>query len=111
MAEEAASGLWTTPSDLSKIIISLMRSYKGEKGTFLSSNLTKTMMTPVKPSEFGLGPEIENDFVFQHGGANDSYKAYFQGNLVTGDGIIVFTNGANGRALIRTLRPILVKAI
>ena len=111
MAEEAASGLWTTPTDLSKIVISLMRSYHGEKDTFLSSKLTRTMMTPVGPSEYGLGPEIENGFVFHHGGSNDSYKAFFQGNLETGDGFIVFTNGAKGGMFIRALRAVLNKSI
>ena len=107
MPEKAASGLWTTPTDLSRVLTSLMRSYNGESETFLSSSVTKKMMTRVEPGEFGLGPELRNEFVFEHGGSNDSYKALFQGNLKTGNGFIVFTNGANGGRFIKQLRVIL----
>ncbi len=59
-------------------------------------------MTRVTPSEFGLGPEIAGEagmLRFRHGGANNSYRAYMEGHLVTGDGVIVFTNGTRGHLL------------
>ena len=34
-----------------------------------------------------------------HAGANDSYKAYIEGNLASGDGLVVLTNGAGGDVL------------
>ena len=96
MPEQAASGLWTTPSDLSKLIISLMQSYSGDSNGILSQRTAKQMMTRVGPSEFGLGPVMVDEFTFQHGGSNDSYKAFFRGNLSTGDGYVILTNSANG---------------
>lgn len=111
MPEQAASGLWTTPGDLSKLIITLMQAYDGHHSSFISQKLAREMMIPVEPSEFGLGPVIVDKTIFQHGGANDSYKAFFQGNLQTGDGYVIFTNSASGRGLINQLKVILNKLI
>lgn len=108
MPEAAASGLWTTPSDLAQLIIMLMEAYEG-KHEYLSQALVKDMMTPVAPGDYGLGPEIEegpNGILFLHGGANDSYRARFIGSLATRNGIIVFTNGTNGAYLINELLPL-----
>lgn len=111
MPEQAASGLWTTPGDLGKLIVTLMNAYDGQNASFISQKLAKEMMTPVEPSEFGLGPVMVDKVIFQHGGANDSYKAFFQGNLETGDGYVIFTNSASGRGLINQLKVILNKLI
>ncbi len=108
MPEAAASGLWTTPTDLSQMIIMLMEAYEGEHD-YLSQALVKDMMTPVQPGDYGLGPEIEegsNGTRFQHGGANDSYRAKFIGSLGTKNGIIIFTNGSSGSNLINELLPL-----
>ena len=108
MPEKAASGLWTTPSDLSKVILMLLNIYHGEDTGYLSNVLVKDMMTPVNPSNYGLGPRIKIDgdkVYFQHGGANDSYRAKFIANLKNKSGIILFTNGTNGSDLIDEIIP------
>ncbi|MCX7513518.1 hypothetical protein [Frateuria sp. STR12] len=51
---------------------------------------------------FGLGPRLAgggNARIFHHAGANDSYKAYIEGRLDSGDGLVVITNGRNGDVL------------
>lgn len=108
MPEAAASGLWTTPTDIAQMMMMLMEAYEGEND-YLSQALVQDMMTPVKPSEYGLGPEIEkgpNGIRFAHGGANDSYRAKFIGSLGTKNGIIILTNGASGSNLINELLPL-----
>lgn len=103
MPESAASGLWTTPSDFSKLMIMLMNSYDGTNNNYLSKKIVEDMMNPVDPSQYGLGPRIRakgNNVLFSHGGANDSYRAHFVGNLKNKNGVIVFTNGTNGRDII-----------
>lgn len=108
MPEAAASGLWTTPSDFAKLMIMLMKAYTGEHD-YLSQHTVEDMMTPVNPSEYGLGPRIEervDDIIFSHGGANDCYKAHFSGSLAKQNGFIIFTNGTDGHQLIRDLRPL-----
>ena len=107
MPEMAASGLWTTPTDLSKILLSLMGAYFGDEQAIISQRTAKKMMQPVAPSQFGLGPRIKTDKIFQHGGANDSYKALFKVSLRTGNGYVVFTNGADGDELIDELELVM----
>lgn len=109
MPEAAASGLWTTPTDFSKVMIMLMKAYHGESTTYLSKKTIQDMMTPVTPSNYGLGPRIKkegNSIEFSHGGANDSYRAHFSGFLQSGNGYIIFTNGARGSRLISELKPL-----
>jgi CubicO group peptidase (beta-lactamase class C family) len=114
MPEAAASGLWTTPVDFSKLMIALMESFKEGKDDFLSQELVKKQMTPVAPGKYGLGPRIETagqSIIFSHGGANDSYKALFIGYMANKNGIIVFTNGSRGDQLIDEIIPTLKQTL
>lgn len=107
MPETAASGLWTTPSDYAKLVIAFIQSYRGQADSFLKAATARQMMTEVGRSLVGLGPFLEGegqDRRFFHGGANDSYRAYMEGHMVTGNGVIIFTNGANGSSLTPEVR-------
>jgi CubicO group peptidase (beta-lactamase class C family) len=104
MPESAASGLWTTPSDFAKLIIALIEASRSQPDAFLSQSLIADVMTEVAPSAHGLGPRLdrelgEDNLRFSHGGSNESYKAWMEGHLGTGNGLVVFTNGARGRSL------------
>jgi len=113
MPETAASGLWTTPSDYAKLVIALIESYQGVDGSFLSHSVTQDMMTEVDPSSYGLGPALHGSSEtrrFHHGGSNNSYKAWMEGHLQTGDGVIVFANGAGGGALTHEIAVAVGKA-
>jgi len=104
MPEMAASGFWTTPSDLGLLMIALIESHQGQKTeTLLSQETAEDMMTKVEPGTYGLGPRIMDHGLFAHGGSNDSYKAFMMAHLGTGNGIVVFTNGANGERLGKEL--------
>lgn len=106
MPEMAASGLWTTPSDYARMVVALIHSYQGTGG-FLSGPLARQMMMAVGPSRFGLGPILSGEGMsrrFSHSGANDSYRAWMEGHLATGNGVVIFTNGANGGALYAEVR-------
>jgi CubicO group peptidase (beta-lactamase class C family) len=113
MPEMAASGLWTTPSDYAKLIIALIESYRGGKNTFLSAALAQQMMTEVGPSPFGLGPLLDGQGLqrrFFHDGDNDSYKAWTEAHLFTGNGAVILTNGARGTGLIGEVRRAIAAA-
>jgi CubicO group peptidase (beta-lactamase class C family) len=99
--ELAPSGLWTSARDLARLVEALCASYR-KPGGFLPQALAMEMMTAVSPGSFGLGPRLAGEGsarIFHHGGANDSYKAYIEGNLDSGDGLVIVTNGANGDVL------------
>jgi CubicO group peptidase (beta-lactamase class C family) len=104
--ESAASGLWTSANNLGSLVRALIRSYQG-KGDFLPRHIATDMMTEVSPSEHGLGPRLYGSGamrVFHHGGANDSYLAWIEGHLESGDGLVVLTNGAGGGELYDEIR-------
>lgn len=104
--EMAASGLWTSASDLGRMTAEMIRAYRGESG-YLHPRLGLEMMTRVSPSEHGLGPRLEGrgaHFIFHHGGANNSYRTWMEGHLGTGDGLVILTNGANGMDLAIEIR-------
>ncbi len=102
MPENAASGLWTTPTDVGRMIAALIASWRGEPDAFLSQELAREMMTEVAPGSYGLGPQLSGEGAtrrFMHGGSNDSYKAFMVGFLESGNGAVVMTNGARGGEL------------
>ena len=99
--ELAPSGLWTSAHDLARLVEALCASYR-KSGGFLPQALAIDMMTAVSPGTFGLGPRLAGEGsarIFHHAGANDSYKAYIEGNLDSGDGLVIVTNGTNGDVL------------
>ena len=100
--EQAAAGLWTTPSDLAKYCIEIQSIVAGKKDGILSQEMVTRMLTKDK-NDWGLGPSLKNegnDLIFQHGGKN----AGFTNNMVafahTGEAIIIMTNADNGGRLI-----------
>ncbi len=106
MPEMAASGLWTSAADLGRFTALLIQSYQSDGG-FLKRELAMEMMTEVAPSWHGLGPRLNGEGrtrYFHHGGSNNSYKAWMEGHLETGDGLVVLTNGANGHKLHQEIR-------
>tara|TARA_A100001037_G_scaffold77480_1_gene69463 strand:+ start:129 stop:1307 length:1179 start_codon:yes stop_codon:yes gene_type:complete len=106
MPEAAASGLWTSPSDYSRIVIALRNSWLGTPSSYISHDLGQDVMTKVRPGNFGLGPYLGGDGrsrYFSHGGSNESYKSYFRVFLESGHGAVVFTNGAGGSELVEEI--------
>jgi len=107
MPETAASGLWTTPSDYARMVAAFIASWRGAPGAFLSRALAEQMMTEVAPGSVGLGPFIEGRGAtrrFHHGGSNNSYRAWMEGNLSSGNGVVIFTNGTDGDDLYPEIR-------
>ncbi len=106
MPEMAASGLWTSADDLATFNLALLASTKSNNG-FLPQAIAKDMMTRVKNSWHGLGPRLNGKGetrVYSHGGANNSYRAWIEGQLDSGNGIVVLTNGTNGHRIHQELR-------
>ncbi len=110
MPEVAASGLWISPSDLSKILSAVIKAHNSEDSDFIKSFIIEDMITPQSNSRYGLGPRIDyfnKETIVHHGGANDSYKAHFKVFWKNQTGYVIFTNGANGKNIINELMPLL----
>ncbi|QCB56673.1 class A beta-lactamase-related serine hydrolase [Sphingopyxis sp. PAMC25046] len=97
----AAGGLWASAGDLARLLIDLQASGAGEKGHRLSPAMTRAMMTPVKDN-WGLGLALYRDGVprFGHDGVNPGFESFMAAYVGEGDGIVVLTNGGDGRRLI-----------
>jgi CubicO group peptidase (beta-lactamase class C family) len=104
--EQAAAGLWTTPSDLARFVIEVQRAYRGPGGAVATQASAREMLAPVGVGPFGVGLTVERrgeGWYFSHGGSNWGFRANFVGHFRNGYGLAVMTNGDNGSAVIAEL--------
>jgi CubicO group peptidase (beta-lactamase class C family) len=97
--EQAADGLWTTPSDLSRFIIEMQLSMQGKSNKVLSKKMTDTMLTPFIDKSAALGVFIDDrrgQKYFVHDGANVGFRCQYFGSLENGNGVAVMVNSDNG---------------
>lgn len=100
--ESAAAGLWTTPSDLARVLIEVQRAEAGQSARLLSRDIAATMLTRGL-GEYGLGFFVENlgdRSSFGHSGGSAGFRAQLYGYTRSGQGVVVMTNSDNGAALI-----------
>lgn len=103
----AAGGLWTTPADYCKILISIMQSYGGESGALLDKDIAINMLNP-RIDDAALGTfttynSERNERVFYHSGDHKGFHSRYLGNLKTRNGAVVMTNGDNGDIVCKLL--------
>lgn len=96
--EQAAAGLWTTPSDLAKFAIAIQRSIEGKPDSILSQNIAEEMLSP-QVGGWGLGFELPEGQGFAHSGANEGYQCVMIAERNIGKGAVIMTNSDNGIAL------------
>lgn len=100
--EQAAAGLWTTPTDLAKYCIEVQEILAGKSKAVLKQETIEKMLTKHK-RDWGLGPSLkwEGDSLrFQHGGKNAGFTCNMIAFAHKGDAVIVMTNADNGRRII-----------
>ncbi len=96
--EQAAAGLWTTPSDLAKFIIALQQAYRGTSNKVLSPAMAKRMLTPYHDQRSALGVFVGNyngTRYFEHDGLTYGYYCQYYGSLTGGNGVVVMINSVN----------------
>lgn len=101
--EQAAAGLWTTPTDLARVLIEVQTALRGPAGRVLSRQSAKEMTSPVGVGPYAVGFAVEQrgeGWYFGHGGSNWGFQADVLGHLRKGYGVAIMTNGDRGRALI-----------
>lgn len=100
MPELAPAGLWTTASDLAKFCLSVQKSFKGIKGSYLSQKMTAEMLKPLNNWGLGVGVRGEGKpAFFFHGGKNQGFNSILINLFNQELGIIVMTNGEQGGIL------------
>ncbi len=101
--EQAAAGLWTTPSELALYAREVQRARRGESALVLTEALAREMLTPDEDN-WGLGPGISEDGErFRHGGSNQGFRSTFAAYIDGDDGVFVMTNSDSGSELAREI--------
>ncbi len=101
----AAAGLWTTPTDLAKYVISIQKSLQGKKGQVLSQSYAELLAVntqsraPNTNMALGLvvnldkeGKPVKHGTYFSHLGQNEGYRNLLIANAKNGNSIIIMTN-------------------
>lgn len=107
--QQAAAGLYTTPTDLAKFFIDVQKSYLG-KGKILSQATAKKMLTAQQnvsdgayKEQIGIGPFLiqrtdntdPNGLYFEFTGVNAGFLAYGIASVNNGNGVIIMLNSGD----------------
>jgi CubicO group peptidase (beta-lactamase class C family) len=107
--EQAAAGLWTNPTDLSKYIIETQLSLQGKSNKVLSQQMTKLRLTPYIDSNAAFGVFIEKkggEKYFGHNGADEGFLSVYTGGVENGNGVVVMVNSDNGSILSEVINSV-----
>ena len=99
--ELAAAGLWSTPTDLATLMISIQASLAGEEDQLLSPKSALKIVSPIRDF-VGQGVFLTLDgknSYFSHSGVNQGFEAHFVAYNHLGKGAVVMTNGQGGDQL------------
>ncbi len=101
--EQAAAGLWTTPTDLTRYLIAAQRALAGEEHPVVSPATARAMLTP-GTANWGLGPAFTPSGArFGHGGANMGFRCDMTAFTDGSGGAVAMTNSDAGSELMREL--------
>ena len=98
--EQAAAGLWTSPSDLCKYIIETQLSWQGKSSKVLTPEMTRIRLTPIL-EDAALGTFVNSRVTgslkyFNHNGGNEGFQCTAIGCRDNGEGVVIMTNSDNG---------------
>ena len=95
------AGLWTTPNELARILIDMVKAYHGMDSVILDYSVVRCMLTPYGCADYmGMGVFLEKDehgepYFFSQGwgiGMQCKLRVYYQKQ----SGVIVMTNSEPG---------------
>jgi CubicO group peptidase (beta-lactamase class C family) len=104
--EHAAAGLWSTPTDIARLLLRLAESWQGFSSIFLRRETLAEMLTRQNGGPYGLGAAIAGDgaaLVLMKRGQNIGYQGYLILYPSTGQGLVVMTGSDNGSKLAAAL--------
>jgi CubicO group peptidase (beta-lactamase class C family) len=103
--ELTVAGLWTTPTDIARYIISVQESYSGLLEKPLRAAIAREMLKPGLGNR-GLGPAISGggpSIRFGHDGFNEGFESSFTAYVHEGRGAVVMANSGFAFMLIKEI--------
>ncbi len=99
--EAAAEGLWTTPSDLARLMIELRQAAQAKSNKLLSADMAKSLFVKQIGNSAFVGPikGEGNSAWFSAGGSTSGFRCLMVMFPETGQGAVVMTNSENGHFL------------
>jgi len=111
----AAAGLWSTPTDLSSLVIEIMDSLKGNSNLRISSKIIKEMLTSQGCSEWaGLGVFLDNsdsNLEISSLGWGIGFQSIMIAYPYLGTGAVIMTNSDLGFHQTKGLIGEIIKSI
>lgn len=104
--EQAAAGLWTTPSDLARFAIEVQRAVRGPKGAVLTQVSAREMVAPIGTGPYAVGLGITQraeGWYFGHGGSNWGFQCDVLAHVRKGYGVAIMTNGDAGGRIVQEI--------
>jgi CubicO group peptidase (beta-lactamase class C family) len=104
--EQAAAGLWSTPTDIAKLLLQIGRAWGGEGHLLLTPDTVREMLNPQNGGPYGLGAAVsgkDGNLVLMKRGQNVGYQGYLILYPAAGQGLVVMTNSDNGSTLAAAL--------
>lgn len=104
--ELAAAGLWSTSRDLARLLVALVRSYRGDPHALLGAVMAHAMMTRQNGGPYGLGAAIDGtgkSLVLMKRGQNVGYQGYMLVFPESGRGLVILSGSDNGTTLATAL--------
>ncbi|MGQ0764848.1 MAG: serine hydrolase domain-containing protein [Gemmatimonadota bacterium] len=101
--EQAAAGLWTTPSDLARFLIEVQLAVAGRRTTALSQAMAKELTSPVGVGPYAVGLQVQRrgeGWYFSHSGGNWGFVCNMVAHLRKGYGFVIMINGDGGGQLM-----------
>jgi CubicO group peptidase (beta-lactamase class C family) len=111
--EQSAAGLWSTPSDLARLVIELQKAVNGSKNDILAQATARELLTPTGVGGHAQGFVIERrgeGWYFSHSGSNWNFRADMIGHMRKGYGLIIMANSENGWGVITELESRIIAA-
>jgi CubicO group peptidase (beta-lactamase class C family) len=105
IAPAATGGLWSTPSDLARLAVEVLRARRGESELLIPRELAEEFLTRQVASE-GLGIHLEGEgptLSARHGGGMVGFVAHLVFYPNVGKGAVVMSNSDGGRWVNREL--------
>jgi CubicO group peptidase (beta-lactamase class C family) len=104
--EHAAAGLWSTPTDIAKLLLRLAETWHGFSSVILRRETLQAVLTRQNGGPYGLGAAIAGDgasLALMKRGQNVGYQGYLILYPATGQGMVVMTGSDNGSTLAASL--------